>query len=539
MKKTLLSVAVIAATVSVAHAEPAAWFAGNIGEVASGGSWDAMPTSGVTLEGNAYILNDAEHFKFTADESKSVSSSQDLVFSSSVAFKYAYGDFPEIDKGDKAGVTVYRDKTTTNFYVVGMVDGTNGWKNSGISAPADLDAEVSVTIMVTNGIDGTHAVYSIGNPASTFDTLIVTPSAFSIVDYSGCGVIKALTGGILLQGYPIPGNFVIATEAGNAWAARFGYAQDKLAAILISSANDAYGRTAAESCILGVATNEEITASIDDTDVAADKLKFKVQLDPTKIIAGHNVQFQLKKDATGVGSAQTDLVFNPDFADGEYSIVAYIDGADKEISVSKTMGVKTAAGGFNAPAAAGFLAVPYTGAEGDIAIANLFKKAMLVNGDQLDVFDSETAGWKSFTFNGTAWEGVQKNEVTPNPATTTIKRGQAFKLTRPKVDGMSAPVYLGYVSTAAAKVSIPAGQYELVSKVDGSSFALSGMADSDWGAKVDVGAAVPTEMYKKIRGWKKIVYADGKATAHDATEVNGPFFMLNRGTEAKEVDFSK
>ena len=121
-----------------------------------------------------------------------------------------------------------------------------------------------------------------------------------------------------------------------------------------------------------------------------------------------------------------------------------------------------------------------------------------------------------------------------------IKRGQAFKLTRPKVDGMSAPVYLGYVSTAAAKVSIPAGQYELVSKVDGSSFALSGMADSDWGAKVDVGAAVPTEMYKKIRGgWKKIVYADGKATAHDATEVNGPFFMLNRGTEAKEVDFSK
>ena len=535
MKKTLLSVAVIAATVSVAHAEPAAWFAGNIGEVASCGSWDAMPTSGVTLEGNAYILNDAKSFKFTADESKSVSSSQNLVFSSSVAFKYAYGDFPEIDEGDKAGVTVYRDKTTTNFYVVGKVDGTNGWKNSSISAPANLDDEVSVTIMVTNGIDGTHAVYSIGNPASTFDTLIVTPSAFRIVDYSGCGVIKALTGGILLKGYPIPGNFVIATEAGNAWAARFGYAQDKLAAILINNATVAYGRTAAESCILGVATNEEITASIDDTDVAADKLKFKVQLDPTKIIAGHNVQFQLKKDATGVGSAQTDLVFNPDFAAGKYSIVAYIDGADKEISVSKTMGVKTAEG-FGASAAAGFLAVPYTGAEGDIAISNLFKKAMLVNGDQLHVFDSETAGWKSFKFNGTAWEGVQKNEVTPNPATTTIKRGQAFKLTRPDAGSMPAPVYLGYVSTAAATVSLPSKKYELVAKPDGSALELSKLGADDWAAKVDVNAALPTAMYKNKDGWKVITYSGGVPTESPAENIEGPFFLMNRGSEARDID---
>lgn len=537
MKKTLLSVVVIAATVSVAYAADATdWFNGGVGAV-SGGKWSSA--TGVSTDDGKYVLSDVESYAFTATSPKSASEAK-LCFQSNVKFQYAYDALPEIGADDKAGVTVFGRGVNTNYYVLARDPDsspeTNMWVDTGVAA--NLVELIPVNIVISNGVHTTYAIYTINNNEKTCE-IVAASKDFKVVDYSGSGVIGSLVGSFLLQGYPIPGNFVIATEAGNAWADRFGYAPDKLAAILISTATDAYGRTAAESCILGVATNEEITASIDDTGVDAEKLKFKVQLDPTKIIAGHNVQFQLKKDATGVGSAQTDLVFSPDLADGEYSIVAYIDGADKEISVSKTMGVKTAAGGFNAPAAAGFLAVPYTGAEGDIAIANLFKKAMLVERDQLDVFDSETAGWKSFTFNGTAWEGVQKNEVTPNPATTTIKRGQAFKLTRPKVDGMSAPVYLGYVSTAAAKVSIPAGQYELVSKVDGSSFALSGMADSDWGAKVDVGAAVPTEMYKKIRGWKKIVYADGKATAHDATEVNGPFFMLNRGTEAKEVDFSK
>lgn len=538
MKKTLLSVAVIAATVSVAYAADATnWFNGGVGAV-SGGKWSSA--TGVSTDDGKYVLSDVESYAFTATSPKSASEAK-LYFQSNVKFQYAYGALPEIRADDKAGVTVFGQGVNTNYYVLARdpyssSPETNMWVDTGVAA--NLVELIPVNIVISNGVHKTYAIYTINNNEKTYE-IVAASKHFQVVDYSGSGVIGSLEGSFLLQGYPIPGNFVIATEAGNAWAARFGYAQDKLAAILINNATVAYGRTAAESCILGVATNEEITASIDDTGVAANKLKFKVQLDPTKIIAGHNVQFQLKKDATGVGSAQTDLVFNPDFAAGKYSIVAYIDGANKEISVSKTMGVKTAEG-FGASAAAGFLAVPYTGAEGDIAISNLFKKAMLVNGDHLDVFDSETAGWKSFTFNGTAWEGVPKNDVTPDPATTTIKRGQAFKLTRPKVDGMSAPVYLGYVSTAAAKVSIPAGQYELVSKVDGSSFALSGMADSDWGAKVDVGAAVPTEMYKKIRGgWKKIVYADGKATAHDATEVNGPFFMLNRGTEAKEVDFSK
>lgn len=534
MKKTLLSVAVIAATVSVASAADATdWFNGGVGAV-SGGEWSSA--TGVSTEDGKYVLSDVESYAFTATSAKSASEAK-LCFQSNVKFQYAYDALPEIGADDKAGVTVFGQGVNTNYYVLARdpysSPETNMWVNTGVAA--NLVELIPVNIVISNGVHKTYAIYTINNNEKTYE-IVAASKDFQVVDYSGSGVIGSLVGSFLLQGYPIPGNFVIATEAGNAWADRFGYAQDKLAAILISTANDAYGRTAAESCILGVATNEEITASIDDTGVAADKLKFKVQLDPTKIIAGHNVQFQLKKDATGVGSAQTDLVFNPDFADGEYSIVAYIDGADKEISVSKTMGVKTAAGGFNAPAAAGFLAVPYTGAEGDIAIANLFKKAMLVNGDQLDVFDSKTAGWKSFTFNGTTWEGVQKNEVPPNPATTTIKRGQAFKLTRPKVDGMSAPVFLGYVSTTTAKVSLPSKKYELVAKPDGSAMKLSKLGADDWAAKVDVNAALPTAMYKKKDGWKVITYSGGVPTELPAENIEGPFFLMNRGSEARDID---
>lgn len=530
MKKTLLSVVVIAATVSVASAED--WFNGNIGGSATGGVWDSPLPTGVTPDSTKYALEDVEAFNFTATAAKSSSASTNLNFTSSVKFQYAYDELPEIAAGDKAGVIAFGEENPT-YYVLAKDGTTNAWTNTEL--PATLDSAVVVNVVISNGNNSVWAIYTIGGAtAKTYE--IVASDAFQIAQYSGCGEINSLIGSTILieNGYPIPGDKTIAKAAAEAWAEAMHYSKEDLAAILISETVYAGNRTAAESCILGVATNEEITASIDDTGVAVDKLKFKVQLDPTKIIAGHNVQFQLKKDATGVGSAQTDLVFNPDLEDGEYSIVAYIDGA--EISVSKTMGVKTAEG-FNAPAAAGFLAVPYTGAEGDIAIANLFKKAMLVNGDQLDVFDSKTAGWKSFTFNGTTWEGVQKNEVPPNPATTTIKRGQAFKLTRPKVDGMSAPVFLGYVSTTTAKVSLPSKKYELVAKPDGSAMELSKLGADDWAAKVDVNAALPTAMYKKKNGaWKVITYSGGVPTESTVENIEGPFFLMNRGSEARDID---
>lgn len=537
MKKTLLSIAAIASIVLGASADDT-WFNGNIGDTASGGSWDTG-VEGVTLvdtESPAkYELDDVAEFKFTADEAKSVSGSANLSFTSAIKFQYAYDELPAIGATDKAGVIAFGEDNPT-YYVLAKDGTTNAWTNTEL--PATLDPAVAVNVAISNGNDSVWAIYKIGDAdAKAYE--IVATDAFQIVDYSGSGEINTLIGQLIALGYPIPGNKTIATDAAEEWAKAMGYTKDELAAMLSSSTVYAGNRTAAECCILGVATNVEVNASIDDTEVAANKLQFTVQIPGP--IAGHTVSYQLKKGGVATEDKPEGKTFSPDFADGEYSIVAYIDGANKEIPVSKTMGVKTAASTFTSSASSGFLAVPYAGVEGDIAIANLFKKALLVEGDQLDIFDSATVGWKTFTFNGNAWEGVQKGAgEAPNPATTTIKRGQAFKLTRPEAVGMSAPVYLGYVATAAAKVSLPSKKYELVADPAGSTVSVSKLGDSDWAAKVDVDAKTPNVMYKKIGSeWKKIEYVDGKATATLVEAIDGAFFFLNRGAEAKELDFSK
>lgn len=526
MKKTLITVAAVAATVSVAYATE--WFNGGFGAV-SGGEWSSA--TGVTTTGGKYELSDVDSYKFTATTAKSAAEAK-LLFQSNVEFQHAYDALPEIGANDKAGVIVYGHDATTNYYVLAkdstVNPATNRWESA--NGTVDLDNEVEVTITISNGTDSVWAIYDIGGSV-TAKEIVAASDEFRVVDYSGSGVIASLVGSFLLQGYPIPGNRVIATAAANAWAMRFEYDQDKLAAMLISEATYTGNRTAAESCILGVATNAEINASIDDTDVAAGKLKFTVQLDGDKIVDGHNVEFQLKEKTAGnVGGAQSELVFNPDLAVGEYSIVAFIDGANKQIPVGKAMGVK------NGPMASGFCAVPYTGAEGDIAIANLFKKALLVKGDQLDVFDSATAGWKTFTFNGTDWVGQEKNDVIPDPAVTTIKRGQAFKLSR-GAGASAAPVYLGYVSTEKAVVTLPSKKYELVAEPDGSAFALDKLGADDWAAKVDVNAKLPTAMYKnKGDSWKVITYEDGVPKESDASTVDGPVFLLNRGSQDKDIE---
>lgn len=528
MKKTLITVVAVAATVSVAYATDATeWFNGGVDAV-SGGSWSGAT---VDVKDGKYELDDVDSYKFTAATAKSVSEAK-LCFQSNVKFQYAYDVLPEIGADDKAGVIVYGQSADTNYYVLAKDGTANPAANKWVAAngTVDLDHEVVVTITISNGTDSVWAVYDIGGSVTTKE-IVAASDEFRVVDYSGSGVIASLVGSFLLQGYPIPGNRVIATAAANAWATRFEYDQDKLAAMLISEATYAGNRTAAESCILGVATNAEINASIDDTGVAADKLKFTVQLDGEKIVEGHAVEFRLKEKTAGnVGGAQSELVFNPDLAVGEYSIVAFIDGANKEIPVGKAMGVK------NGPTASGFCAVPYTGAEGDIAIANLFKKALLVKGDQLDVFDSATAGWKTFTFNGTDWVGQEKNDVTPDPAVTTIRRGQAFKLSR-GAGASAAPVYLGYVSTEKAVVTLPSKKYELVAEPDGSEFALDKLGADDWAAKVDVNAVLPTAMYKNKGGaWKVITYSEGKPVESDAETVNGPVFLLNRGSQDKDIE---
>ena len=534
MKKTLLSVVAIASIVSVASAADATdWFNGGVGSV-SGGEWSSA--TGVSTDDGKYVLSDVDSYAFTATAAKSASEAK-LTFSSSVKFQFAYDVLPEIGDDDKAGVIVFGQGVNTNYYVLARDPDsspeTNMWVDTGVAA--NLVDLIPVNIVISNGVLTTYAIYTINNNEKTCE-IVAASKDFQVVDYSGSGVIGSLVGSFLLQGYQIPGNRVIATEAGNAWATKFGYAQDKLAAILISDTRDAYGRTAAESCILGVATNAEINATIDDTGVAIDELKFTVHLsDP---IDGHTVNYQLKKNGANSGSATSDRIIYTALADGEYAIVAYVDGVNTEIPVGKTMGAKKAPDNFKQELSSGFCAVPFAGPDGDIAVSNLFKKALLTNADRLDVFDSETAGWKSFTFNGTIWEGVEKGGVTPDPATTTIKRGQAFKLSRTSFGVLETPpVFLGYVSTTTAKVSLPSKKYELVAKPDGSALELSKLGADDWAAKVDVNAKLPTAMYKNKGGaWKVITYEDGVPKESDASTVDGPVFLLNRGSDAKDIE---
>lgn len=498
MKKTLLSVAVIAATVSVAHAEPAAWFAGNIGGDASDGSWDAMPTSGVTLEGNAYILNDAEHFKFTADESKSVSSSQNLVFSSSVAFKYAYGDFPEIDEGDQAGVTVYRDKTTTNFYVVGKVDETNGWKNSSISAPANLDDEVSVTIMVTNGIDGTHAVYSIGNPASTFDTLIVTPSAFSIVDYSGCGVIKALTGqlialGIIVPGYrdPIPEGATL-----NAWLT----ANNMTAEGLKDTSPQLNGNTAYENCVLGIDNDAKLVANAADTSAA--KITYGIASTP---MPGINIQYKLMKKAPADAEAsQVDASASPSFeqavGDGLYHISAEIalsPSGTKSIA-SEKVGVMQV----DSTKVTEYIAVPWTafGGAAGIAPTALVKASGLSANDTLEVYDAVNGDWEGYRWDGEKWVAA-----TGEKHVTALTRGMAVKLTRANTENN---VYLvGGAPDGAVETTLQNNKWNLVANPGFGAFTIGStkLGTSTKDAVMVAGESVFTQYTCRNGVWAKIV----------------------------------
>ena len=528
MKNTLLSVAVIAAVVITASADTA-WFTGTIGSE-TGGVW-TMPADGVSTNETTLVLDDPDTAAyFTASEKKSLSSSANLSFTTTAKFEYAYDELPEIDADERAGVIVYG----TTYYVLEKDSTTNRWSDSGITAAA-LDSDVSVNVVISNGNSSAWAIYTIGGNSVTKE--IVQPSAaMGVVSYSGCGEISSLVGQLIALGYDIPGSKTIATDVAQQWAQSHGYSESELAAILADTTTYTQGRTAAESCILGVGTNDTIRSVMnDDSEVAANTLRFGVECMP---ITGR-ATFQVKKDGVAYGEALTTNVLEVTLADGTYTIVAYVDGANKEIPVSKTMGVKTAANTFASASSAGFCAVPYADDDGtDIGVDYLFKKSLLVEGDQLDIFDSASAGWKTFTFNGSAWAGVEKNGVTPDPLNTWIKRGQAFKLTRPASGVTAAPVFLGYVSDQAATVSLPSKKYELVANSDGSAFNLSKAGDNDWLQKIDVNAVLPTEIYKKSGGeWKKITYSGGVPSAETVTTVEGAVFFLNRGNEAKNVEF--
>ena len=169
----------------------------------------------------------------------------------------------------------------------------------------------------------------------------------------------------------------------------------------------------------------------------------------------------LKKDGTQVGESQSTTSFNVDFADGEYTIIAYVDNANKEIPVSKTIGVKSIAAAAAAASTTTYLSVPYAGQDGDIAIDELFKKALLAEGDQIDVWDADEAKYLTYVYTSSGWSS-------DSGAPTTIKCGQAFKFTRgATVSG--TPAFLGYVAdTASTAVSQGTAKWNLVGAPSGS-----------------------------------------------------------------------
>ena len=264
MKKLMLTLAASAAVVTGVYATPN-WFDGNIGGTASGGSW-TVPSADVTLDTNKYVLDDPETaLTFAATETKSVSSSQNLSFETSAKFSYAYDELPVVPADAKAGVVVFGE----NYYVLAKDGETNAWTATEITA--SLDENVNVGIVVSNGASAVYAIYTIGT--DTIEKEVVASGAWGNVEYLGCGEVASLTGETVSLGYVIPGGGTIAESEAETWATQYGIDIstpekkqefiDNLASTTVYVGN----RTFAESVILGVATNDEINASIMDMEV--------------------------------------------------------------------------------------------------------------------------------------------------------------------------------------------------------------------------------------------------------------------------------
>ena len=402
MKKLMLAIAATTAFVSVASAEDA-WFTGTIGSE-DGGVWTMTPGSGsISTNSTTLVLDEATSASFAATTQKSLSSSENLNFATSAKFAYSYDTLPAVDQSAKAGVVVY----TNEYYVLAKKESANDWAPTGIAVD-NIEDNVDVSVTISNGNNAVYAIYNIGGTSITKE-VVADDSAWGTVDYKGSGEVASLVGTTISLGYPIPSGDPIPTDVGNAWATKYGIDQTKLAELLASDTKY-NGRTVAESCLLGVGTNDNFVATIADT--VATKLSFAIVCTPT---IADRVKFALKKDGVA-GEKQTATAFTPDVAAGIYQIVAYVD--DVEVPASQEIGVK---GTEVAASKVYFIGATYA----DCAIADLFKKTCCAEGDMVEIYDAESDSYKSWRFNGTAWEFAVGQGVAP----ASIKKGQAVKYT--------------------------------------------------------------------------------------------------------------
>lgn len=533
MNKMLIACALSIAAFSAAFATGPNWFNGNIGDTASGGAWSSPLPVGVTLNDSPaqYELDNVETnspLSFAATDSKSAAG-QNLEVKTTAKFAAAYvGTLPDVPEEVKAGVVAYDAGTGAKYYVLAKSGDKNAWTPTTISA--DVDAAVGVTVTISNGAgSAVFANYKIGDAETGFKE-IVALGDFRCVQYCGSGAVSALEGSYEALGYPIPGGKTIERIVADAWAEAKGIAAADLAAVLASDTVYAQGRTAAQSCLLGVGTNETVAIGY-NLAADSDELGFSVNATP---VAGR-ATFQLKKNGTAVGDAQAESTFTVGMADGDYTIVAFVDG--EEVQVAKTVGVKTTA----KTTGTTYCAVPYVGADGEtILVKDLFKTKNLTSGDQIDVFDPATGGWLTFSFGGTAWDGVEKDGAKPKPETVSVRPGQAFKFTAAAAESVVA---IGYKPTGTAVVSTVPTKYVLLAPVDGSaSFALTklaAIADKCRAVVVDPAAVLPSATYKKVGDvWKKVTTASG-VTSVEAAEVipaGTAFFLLDNNTVSTEIE---
>lgn len=524
MKKLMVAFVAIAAFVSVASAEDA-WFTGTIGSE-DAGKWTMTPGDGSITTNNSttLVLDEARSASFAATTQKSLSDSENLKFATSAKFAYSYDELPAVDSSAKAGVVVYDNK----YYVLAKDDTTNNWVNTEITAT--LDFAVDVTVTITNGTDGVHALYTIGG--STLDKIVVAgDSAWGTVDYKGSGEVASLVGTTtsLSSGWMTPGGYAI--EVDPAWAEANNIDQTAFA----SDAKLANGFTASESYILGLNTNEAFVATLGKNAEGhvfqlkqpavkvADKVSFNVYIDGN--LAAESVSFPYGCfDRSNVGTTERTIQLRPNVS-GQGTT-----GTSQTIGVWATQTI--------ASNQVDYVTIPY-----ECAVSNCLWN---VNNEQhwdfMDVYDAASGNWDRWQVynNSTKWEYVPTADRT-TPITTVLKPGQAVKITVGDCKAMFGNKKVFYrVGTKVDrdKTAVVPDAYNLVGNPNDAATPLAKFDATDKVRAFDpIEAdanyhALPDVSYMKYgKSWYKIsLNGTGTVVTEIGSDVKG-FFLYTSGTE--------
>lgn len=527
MKKLMVAFAAIAAFVSVASAEDA-WFTGTIGNEAAG-KWTMTPGSGtISTNNTTLVLDEADSALFKATDKKTLSSSTNLNFATRANFKYSYDTLPEVDSQAKAGVVVYQNTYYVLAKDVGSDPASNVWVSTEISATLTDAVDVSVTI--TNGTDGAHALYTIGG--STLDKLVVAgDSAWGTVDYKGSGEVASLVGTTtsLSSGWITPGGYAI--EVDPAWAAANGINAEAFAdATKLSN-----GFSASESYILGLNTNEAFVATLGKNAEGhvfqlkqpavkvADKVSFNVYIDGN--LAAESVSFPYGCfDRSNVGTTERTIQLRPNVS-GQGTT-----GTSQTIGVWATQTI--------ASNQVDYVTIPY-----ECAVSNCLWN---VNNEQhwdfMDVYDAASGNWDRWQVynNSTKWEYVPTADRT-TPITTVLKPGQAVKITVGDCKatfGNKKVFYRVGTKVDRDKTAVVPNAYNLVGNPNDAATPLAKFDATDKVRAFDpIEAdanyhALPDVSYMKYgANWYKIsLNGTGTVVTEIGSNVHG-FFLYTSGTE--------